>query len=86
MKLKIVLTNILIFIFLLLIADLFFSNFVFKQSVDHKCYQHTEDGRFYKMRKNCFANMRLISSIDSFKVYINEDGNRFSGKKKREKR
>jgi len=85
MKLKIILINILIFVLLLFIADLFFSKFVFKQSVDHKCYQHTEDGRFYKMRKNCFANMRLISSIESFKVYINEDGNRFSGKKREKK-
>tara|TARA_B100001540_G_scaffold312587_1_gene333970 strand:+ start:139 stop:1113 length:975 start_codon:yes stop_codon:yes gene_type:complete len=31
------------------------------------------------MKSSCFANMRLISSIDSFKVYTDNNGFRFSG-------
>ena len=60
-----------------------FSRFVFNQSVDHKCYEHSLEGRFYQLRKNCFSNMRLISSIDSFKVYTNQERERFSGKRKK---
>ena len=82
MKSKIIIVNIFLFIFLYLISDVIFSRFIFKQSVDHKCYEHTYDGKFYKMKNNCFANMRLISSIDSFKVYTDENGFRYSGKKR----
>ncbi len=67
MKSKIIVVNFFLFAFLYLISDVIFSRFIFKQSVDHKCYEHTYDGKFYKMKNNCFANMRLISSIDSFK-------------------
>jgi len=81
MKFRLILINISIFIVLYLISDLIFSKFFFKQSVDHKCYEHLRDGNFYQMRKNCFSNMRLISSIDSFKVYTDNEGRRFSGKK-----
>tara|TARA_B100001121_G_C18657115_1_gene606979 strand:- start:445 stop:1419 length:975 start_codon:yes stop_codon:yes gene_type:complete len=34
------------------------------------------------MKSSCFANMRLISSIDSFKVYTDNNGFRFSGTKR----
>ena len=81
MKTKTIAVNIFLFIFLYLISDVIFSRFIFKQSVDHKCYEHIYDGKFYKMKNNCFANMRLISSIDSFKVYTDENGFRYSGKK-----
>ena len=83
MKIKIVFINFFLLIIFYLFVDLIFSNFIFKQSVDHKCYEHTDNGKFYKMRKNCFANMRMISSIDSFKVYTNNDGHRHSGKKRK---
>ena len=82
MKLKIIAVNIFLFTFMFLISDVIFSRFFFKQNVDHKCYEHTYDGTFYKMKNNCFANMRLISSIDSFKVYTDENGFRYSGKKR----
>ena len=85
MKIKIVFINFFLLIIFYLFVDLIFSHFIFKQSVDHKCYEHTDNGKFYKMRKNCFANMRMISSIDSFKVYTNNDGHRHSGKKKKTK-
>ncbi len=82
MKIKIFFFNSVFILSLYLFADILFSNFYFKQNVDHKCYEHDVDGKFYKMRKNCFANMRLISSIDPFKVYTDKDGFRYSGKKK----
>ena len=81
MKIKIFIINLLLFILLYLISDVIFSRFVFKQSVDHKCYENV-DVKFYKMRKNCFSNMKMISSIDPFKVYTDNDNIRYSGKKR----
>jgi len=82
MKTKVIAINIILFLGIYLMSDIFFSRFIFTQSVDHKCYEHTNEGRFYQMKKNCFANMRLISSINSFKVYTDIYGRRFSGEKK----
>ena len=86
MKIKILSINLAILFILYLITDVIFSRFIFKQSVDHKCYEHMYDGTFYKMRKNCYSNMRLISSIESFKVYTDDDGFRYSGKKRKPKK
>ena len=82
MKIKLVSINLILILVLYLISDIIFSRFIFKQSVVHKCFKHVFDGKFYKMRENCFSNMRLISSIDSFKVYTDENNRRYSGKKK----
>jgi len=81
MKLKVITINLVLLIIIYLISDVFFSKFIFKQSVDHKCFEHLNQGRFYQMKKNCFSNMRMISSIDSYKVYTDKEGRRFSGKK-----
>lgn len=67
MKLKIITINLVLLIIIYLISDVFFSKFIFKQSVDHKCFEHLNQGRFYQMKKNCFSNMRMISSIDFIK-------------------
>ena len=82
MKIKILSINLAILFILYLITDVIFSRFIFKQSVDHKCYEHMYDGTFYKMRKNCYSNMRLISSIDSFKVFTDKNSLRYSGNKR----
>ena len=82
MKIKIISINLAILFILYLITDVIFSRFIFKQSVDHKCYEHMYDGTFYKMRKNCYSNMRLISSIDSFKVFTDKNSLRYSGNKR----
>ena len=67
------------FFLIFLTADLIFSNFVYKRNISHKCYEHDEDGKFYKLQKNCFAQMRLFETLDSFKLYTDKNGNRFSG-------
>jgi hypothetical protein len=82
MKKKTFLLNLSIFIILYIIADIAFSNLIFDYRVGYKCYKHSEDGSFYELDKNCFAKMRLVSSIDSFNVYTNNFGERYSGKKK----
>lgn len=86
MNLRIITINIILFFIFYLLLDLIFSRFLFKASVDHKCYEHNDNGRFYKMRENCYSNMRLISSIDSFEVYTDKNGLRYSGKKKNSKK
>ena len=79
MKLKTFLINLIFFVTFYIIGDLLFSNFIFTRTVDHKCYIHVNEGKFYKLRKNCFAKMRIISTIDPYKVYINNQGQRYSG-------
>ena len=49
--------------------------------MEYKCYNYSNNGLFYKLYKNCYAEMRYISSIESFKVFTNENGERYSGKK-----
>jgi hypothetical protein len=85
MKKKRFLFSLSIFIISFIIADIAFSNFIFDYRVGYKCYNHSEDGSFYELDKNCYAKMRLVSSIDSFEVYTNNDGERYSGKKKEKK-
>ena len=79
MKIKIIFINLFVFFLIFLTADLIFSNFVYKRNISHKCYEHDEDGKFYKLQKNCYAQMRLIETLDSFKLYTDKNGNRFSG-------
>ena len=79
MKIKIILYNIFFFIILFLLSDIFFSNFIYKHNIGHKCYNIHKEGNFYELKKNCIAKMRRLSSIDSFKVYIDKNGNRYSG-------
>ena len=80
MKKKIIFVNIFLFLIFYLIGDIIFSNFVYKYRVGYKCYNYSENNSFYELDKNCFAKMRLVSSIDSYEVYTNNFGERFSGK------
>ena len=79
MKIKIILYNIFFFIILFLLSDIFFSNFIYKLNIGQKCYNIHFEGKFYELKKNCIAKMRRLSGIDSFKVYIDKYGNRYSG-------
>ena len=78
MKIKIIFFNFFLIIILFLVGDIIFSNFIYKNNVGHKCYEISDDGKFYKLQKNCYAKMRILSSINSFKVYTDNNGNRFS--------
>ena len=79
MKLKIIFFNFFLGIVLFLLADIIFSNFIYTNNVGHKCYEISHEAKFYELQKNCYAKMRILSSINSFKVYTNNNGNRFSG-------
>ena len=83
MKIKTFLINLSIFLTLFICADILFSNFFFKYRVGYKCYDYNEDGSYYKLGKSCYAKMRLVASIDSYHVYTDESGNRYSGKEKK---
>tara|TARA_Y100001970_G_C14240541_1_gene864652 strand:- start:2783 stop:3922 length:1140 start_codon:yes stop_codon:yes gene_type:complete len=82
MRKKTFLINLSFFLIFYIIADILFSNFFLSYRVEYKCYKYNENGLFYELYKNCYAEMRYISSIDSFKVFTNENGVRFSGQKK----
>ena len=79
MKLKIIFVNFFLAIILFLAADITFSNFIFTSNIGHKCYEISHDAKFYQLQKNCYAKMRILSSINSFRVHTNNNGNRFSG-------
>ncbi len=83
MKIKTFLINLLIFLIFFICIDVLFSNFFFKYRVGYKCYDYNEEGTYYKLGSNCYAKMRLVASIDSYHVYTNENGNRYSGKEKK---
>ena len=80
MKKKIIFTNIFLFLVFYLLGDILFSNFIYKYRVGYKCYNYSENNSFYELDRNCFAKMRLVASIDSYKVYTNNFGERYSGK------
>jgi len=82
MKFKLIFINIILLILLFIFSDFIFSNFIYKTNIDHKCYEFENEGKFYRLQKNCFAKMRLISGISSFNVYTDNNGNRFSGSEK----
>ena len=79
MKFKIFFINILVFLILFISGDIIFSNFFYKYNVGYKCYKYSENNSFYELDENCFAKMRLVASIKSYKVYTNDNGQRFSG-------
>ncbi len=81
MKKKTLFINLSFFLIFYLLADILFSNFFLNYRVEYKCYNYSNNGLFYKLYKNCYAEMRYISSIESFKVFTNENGERYSGKK-----
>lgn len=81
-KKKIYIVNFFFFFIFYIIADVLFSTLYFKESVDYKCYNYSDDGLFYKLKENCFAKMRLLSEITSFDVYTDKNGYRYSGTKK----
>ena len=82
MNKKILLINFVFFLAFYLVGDILFSNFFYKYKVGYKCYKHSKNNSFYELDKNCFAKMRLIGSIDSYNVYTNAHGDRYSGEKK----
>ena len=62
MKIKIIFINLFVFFLIFLTADLIFSNFVYKQNISHKCYEHDEDGKFYKV------NLKELEDLKAEKI------------------
>ncbi len=70
----------LIYLVFFLIGDIFFSNFVYKRDINHNCYEQLND--FFQLKKNCYAREKWIKNVQSYDVRTDENGFRFSGKKK----
>ena len=81
MKLKIntLAIYISIYLFFFVIADILFSNFIYKKDVQSNCYRYTE--YFHHLKKNCHAKEKWLKNSLSYDVYTDDDGYRFSGKK-----
>ena len=80
LKLKLYIVNIIIFIIFFAFSDIIFSNFIFTQNVDSKCYEYSNKGKFYGLKENCLANMRIVSTLPNFKIETDNNGYRYSGK------
>ena len=68
-----------IYLFFFIIGDLIFSNFFYDKPVKYGCIKKYE--YFFELEKNCNAHEKLISGVNSYKVYTNNEGHRFNGKK-----
>ena len=80
LKLKVYIVNIVTFTIFFAFSDLIFSNFIFTQNVDSKCYEYSNKGKLYELKENCFANMRIVSTLPNFKIETDTNGYRYSGK------
>ena len=81
LKIKVKKTIILFSIYLtfFLLGDVLFSNFIYKEEVKHDCYKVLDD--FYYLKENCRAKEKWVKEVESYNVYTNEYGFRFSGEK-----
>ena len=78
-KLTKVTTFFLIYLFVFAVADILFSNFIYKQDIQNNCYKYTEN--FYYLKKNCYAKEKWLKNSLSYSVHTDNNGFRFSGKK-----
>jgi|TARA_B110000971_G_scaffold86811_1_gene89188 hypothetical protein len=89
MKLKNYLLIIVFYSLFFLVGDLIFSNFIYKKDVNIKynCFEYKnyllkEDSYHdYYLQKNCIATERQRTVLP-YKVFTDQDGYRFSGKKR----
>ncbi len=77
---KKVLKNIFLYLGLFLIFDIFYSNIFHKKNIKYNCIKHT--GNFHYLEKNCSATEKYVKQTKSYKVYTDENGFRYSGKKR----
>ena len=57
-----------------------FSNFIHKETFKYACYKYEID--FYSLRPNCVAIEKHELSGKNFKVYTDDNGYRYLGKKR----
>ena len=70
---------ILIYISFFLIADIIFSNFIYKNNFKNNCVVNKE--KFYYLEKNCNFKQKYIRNSPAYNVFTNNFGNRYSKKK-----
>ena len=70
---------ILIYLVFFLVGDIVFSNFIYKKDFKHNCYTYIKD--FFYLTKNCYAKEKWVRNVNSYDVYTDHNGYRFSGKK-----
>jgi hypothetical protein len=75
---KKVIIYISIYSFFFIVADILFSNFIYKKNVQSNCYKYTE--YFHHLKKNCHAKEKWLKNSLSYDVYTDNNGFRFSGK------
>tara|TARA_B100001142_G_scaffold282996_1_gene295739 strand:+ start:2203 stop:3303 length:1101 start_codon:yes stop_codon:yes gene_type:complete len=76
-------TYIIVYLFFFAVADILFSNFVYKKDVQSNCYKYTE--YFHHLKKNCHAKEKWLKNSLSYNVYTDINGFRFSGKENKKK-
>ena len=72
--------QIFLYIGLFLITDIAYSNIFHKKNIKYNCIKHT--GNYHFLEKDCVATEKYVKQTKSYKVRTDENGFRFSGKKK----
>ena len=88
-KIKNSLIMIFFYLTFLLVGDLFFSNFIYKEdaNIKYNCFEYKnylfkdESYHDYYLQKNCIATERQRTVVP-YKVFTDKDGYRYSGKKR----
>ena len=70
----------IVYLLFFLVGDILVSNFFLKTIIENNCYQW--ETTFYKLKENCYAKEKWIKKSKSYKVFTDENGFRYSGKKK----
>ena len=73
-----ILKNLIFYLALFIIFDIFYSNFLYKESIKYNCYKYLKN--FHELQKNCKAKEKWIRSAKSYDVFTDKNGFRYSGK------
>ena len=86
-RIKKIFTFIFIYSFFIILGDLIFSNFTNLGKINYNCFQYfnlnhnNEKFHYYNLKNDCIA-MESQRTVSPYKVFIDSNGYRYSGKKR----
>ena len=71
--------NFTVYLFLFIIADIIFSNFIYKDKFKHSCKETLGSQGFFHLSANCNIQEKYIKYARPYKVLTDKNGLRYSG-------
>ena len=71
--------NLTVYLFLFIIADIIFSNFIYKDKFKHSCKESIGSQGFFHLSANCSIQEKYIKYSRPYKVLTDGNGLRYSG-------